>query len=521
MRQRSNSVTSEDVDYLADSSELHLHFDNKSFEDTFNENEFIDMVLNRRSDRGHESAFGRALQAREKEYKENNEPVLDFQTPIPNSVASSTPRVVPPQNVGILQSHRKNVLNERLDSAKSEPSQVQKLVVKFDDTVQDKENHHYVQKLKSLQTEKDQLETKVEEMSSQNTKSLIDLDTKNKEIEDLHRRIDSLIDSRSVIQKELDSFKEMILGREELQKDLDSLQKSKESLELENQNLKTTAQDQKTKLVDSEKQNSELGMKLKEQIDLVAKLTIEKETAETEAAELRAVSAELENVKSELDTAREQNQTLEREKESLQLELEEKSQKVLNSEKLRSEVSEQLETYKVQTEKEKGHLSTELHDARNHIDQLLQEQKQLNKRLEDYEYLIESLKLENEKHAAKHGDLNSQLTKEDLKNYALLKLDEIDSMTFVELANCMKQLLHSFGIRYQNFGPYFHFLRQSFDYYEQFALNLHELLYNEKPMNPELLISQNLRKFSPANVKNLKRCLQGMLDAVDTGMYGQ
>ncbi|KAG7892423.1 hypothetical protein KL908_003375 [Ogataea polymorpha] len=521
MRQRSNSATSEDVDYLADTSELHLHFDNKSFEDTFNENEFIDMVLNRRSDRGHESAFGRALQAREKEYKENNEPSLDFQTPVPNSLASSTPRVVPPQNVGILQSHRKNVLNERLDSAKSEPSQVQKLVVKFDDTVQDKENHHYVQKLKSLQTEKDQLETKVEEMSSQNTKLLIDLDTKNKEIEDLHKRIDSLIDSRSVIQKELDSFKEMILGREELQKDLDSLQKSKESLELENTNLKTTVQDQKTKLVDYEKQNSELGMKLKEQVDLVAKLTVEKETAETEAAELRTVSAELENVKSELNTQREQNQTLEREKENLQLELEEKTQKVLNSEKLRSEVSEQLETYKTQAKKEKEDLSTELRDAQINVDQLLQEQQQLNKRLEDYEYLIESLKLENEKHAAKHGDLNSQLTKEDLKNYALLKLDEIDSMTFVELANCMKQLLHSFGIRYQNFGPYFHFLRQSFDYYEQFALNLHELLYNEKPMSRELLISQNLRKFSPANVKNLKRCLQGMLDAVDTGMYGQ
>ncbi|KAG7828449.1 hypothetical protein KL920_003586 [Ogataea angusta] len=521
MRQRSNSATSEDLDYLADSSELHLHFDNKSFEDTFNENEFIDMVLNRRSDRGHESAFGRALQAREKEYKENDEPVLDFQTPIPNSVASSTPRVVPPQNVGILQSHHRNVLNERLDSAKSEPNQVQKLVVKFDDTVQDKENHHHVQKLKSLQTEKDQLETKMEELSSQNTKLTSDLDAKNKEIEDLHKRIDSLIDSRSVIQKELDSFKEMILGREELQKDLDSLRKSRELLELENENLKTAAQDQKTKLLDSEKQNSELEMKLKEHIDLVAKLTMEKETAEAEAAELHGVSADLENVKKELIISLEQNQTLKKEKESLRVDLEDKTQKVLSSEKLRSEISEQLDTYKIQTEKEKGHLSSDLHDARNHIDQLLEEQQHLTKRLEDYEYLIESLKLENDKHAAKHGDLNSQLTKEDLKNYALLKLEQIDSMTFVELANSMKQLLHSFGIRYQNFGPYFQFLRQSFDYYEQFALNLHELLYNEKPMNPELLISQNLRKFSPANVKNLKRCLQGMLDAVDTRMYGQ
>ncbi|KAG7696212.1 hypothetical protein KL933_003848 [Ogataea haglerorum] len=521
MRQRSNSASSEDDDYLADFSELHLHFDNKSFDDTFNENEFIDMVLNRRSDRGHESAFGRALQAREKEYNENAEPTLDFQTPIPNSVASSTPRLVPPQNVGILQSHRRNVLNERLDSAKSEPNQVQKLVVKFDDTVQDKENHHHVQKLKALQTEKDQLQTKIEELGSQNTKLLIDLDTKNKEIEDLHKRIDSLIDSRSVIQKELDSFKEMILGREELQKDLDLLRKSKESLELENVNLKTAVQDQETKLLDSEKRNSELEMKLKEQMDSVAKLSIEKETAITTAAELCGVRTELDNVKKELHISRDQNQTLEREKERLQVQLEDKTQKLLDSEKHNSEVSEQLDTHKIQTEKEKGHLLTELHDARNHLDQLLQERQHAEKRLEDYEYLIESLKLENEKHVAKHGDLNSQLTKEDLKNYALLKLEEIDSLTFVELANNMKQLLHTFGIRYQNFGPYFHFLRQSFDYYEQFALNLHELLYNEKPMNPELLISQNLRKFSPVNVKSLKRCLQGMLDAVDTRMYGQ
>ncbi|KAH3670954.1 hypothetical protein OGAPHI_000665 [Ogataea philodendri] len=514
MRRRSNSAESEDLDHLAESSDLHLYFDNKTIPDSIDENEFIDMVLNKKSDRNQESAFGRALKARELSANENQNSMLDFQTPMTDSVASSTPRADLRQNIASISKHYTNVLNPR-NSPASEANQVQKLVVKFDDNVQDKENLTSPNRLRTLQSEKRELQEKLEQANVQNATMEQELELRLKTINDLERKIESLMDSRSVIQKELDSFKEMVLAREQLEQEISKLKSSNEELVAENNKLKADVEEQSDKVARAETKNAELEAQVTEQTGTITQLKADADSAQSVGAKLESVCHELENTKLELQKVHEASRSHESTNQSLTQELELERQKLAEVEKGKFEVEKLYESLKTQTEKEIDQIMTKMKDSEGSTDELMAEKQRLASKMTEYEYLIESLKQENESHKAKIGDVSTKLSSKDLKNYQMLQLDDVDALTLVELSNVMKQILTLFGIRVHNIRPFFKFISRSYDYYEQFATHLHATFYNEEPMNPQLLISNNLQRYKGAHLKKLKHCLQSMLNTAD------